>query len=276
MPEQTRTDENRSIIITRDLSKTFGEEITTQVLFNIGIELERNRFTAFIGPSGSGKSTLLTTIGLLDEPSGGEVLIDGVPTAGMDAKAKAEFRNRMIGFVFQFHYLLPEFTALENILIPAWIRERRSPAGVRDQALELMRRIGIEGERDKYISQMSGGQQQRVAIARALINQPRIVLADEPTGNLDQESSHKVIELLREIVRENDTTLVVVTHDRGIALKADRILELVDGRICRDIRMESATPEEVIRDLDEPCLPGESEGAAGWTGTERQSGEHGD
>lgn len=249
------------IIVLDKINKFYGETVVVQVLFDIDLTIRSGQFTAFIGPSGSGKTTLLNIIGLLESPTSGKIYLDGQDISELDRDELALYRNQKIGFIFQFHYLLPEFTALENILIPYWIGKGRPPQEIVDRAMYLMERIGIRQYNDKYPSQMSGGQQQRVAIARSLINQPKIIFADEPTGNLDSRSSEMVMELLREIIKENDTNLVMVTHDRKIATTADRVIELVDGRINKDYLIDQMGKEQVREKLehlactigDEPC-----------------------
>lgn len=249
------------IIVLDKINKFYGETVVVQVLFDIDLTIRSGQFTAFIGPSGSGKTTLLNIIGLLESPTSGKIYLDGQDISELDRDELALYRNQKIGFIFQFHYLLPEFTALENILIPYWIGKGRPPQEIVDRAMYLMERIGIRQYNDKYPSQMSGGQQQRVAIARSLINQPKIIFADEPTGNLDSKSSEMVMELLREIIKENDTNLVMVTHDRKIATTADRVIELVDGRINKDYLIDQMGKEQVREKLehlactigDEPC-----------------------
>jgi lipoprotein-releasing system ATP-binding protein len=249
------------IIVLDKINKFYGETVIVQVLFDIDLTIQSGQFTAFIGPSGSGKTTLLNIIGLLESPTSGKIYLDGQDISELDKDELALYRNQKIGFIFQFHYLLPEFTALENILIPHWIGKGRPPREIVDRAMYLMERIGIRQYNDKYPSQMSGGQQQRVAIARSLINQPKIIFADEPTGNLDSKSSEMVMELLKEIIKENDTNLVMVTHDRKIATTADRVIELVDGRINKDYLLDQMGKEQVREKLehlactigDEPC-----------------------
>ena len=249
------------IIVLDKINKFYGETVVVQVLFDIDLTIQSGQFTAFIGPSGSGKTTLLNIIGLLESPTSGKIYLDGQDISELDKDELALYRNEKIGFIFQFHYLLPEFTALENILIPYWIGKGRPPQEIVDRAMYLMERIGIRQYNDKYPSQMSGGQQQRVAIARSLINQPKIIFADEPTGNLDSKSSEMVMELLKEIIKENDTNLVMVTHDRNIATTADRVIELVDGRKNKDYLIDQMGKEQVREKLehlactigDEPC-----------------------
>ncbi len=224
------------IIAVRDLVKRFGDVVQTEVLHGLTVSFERGALTAVIGPSGSGKTTLLNIVSLLESPTAGELVIDGRDFSAGDINAYADYRNAHLGFIFQFHYLLPEFTALENVLIPHWIGRGRPPASFVGKALDIMTEMDIRRIRDKYPNQISGGEQQRVAIARALVNEPRIVFADEPTGNLDRETGFAVLEIMTRMIRQLGTTLVVVTHDREIALRADRILELVDGRICKSFR----------------------------------------
>jgi lipoprotein-releasing system ATP-binding protein len=221
------------ILRTRGLNKTYFGKVDTPVLFDINLQIVRGGFTALIGPSGSGKSTLLNCLGLLDPQTSGEIDFDGKLIAGHDVNALAGFRNAHIGFIFQFHYLLPEYTAFENVLLPCWIRGGKPSPETGREALRIMEHIGIEKLKDKYISELSGGQQQRVSIARALINKPKLIFADEPTGNLDRESGHAVLDLMAELNRESNITMVIVTHDREVALRADYIYELVDGRICK-------------------------------------------
>ena len=221
------------ILETRKLCKTYFGKIDTPVLFDIDMQVVRGSLTALIGPSGSGKSTLLNCMGLLDPQTAGEIDFDGTIVAAPDVNALAGFRNAHIGFIFQFHYLLPEYTTVENILLPCWIRQGKPAPETEKEALRIMERIGIEKLKNKNISELSGGQQQRVAIARALINKPKLILADEPTGNLDRESGHAVLDLMAELNRESNITMVMVTHDREVALRADYIYELVDGRICK-------------------------------------------
>jgi lipoprotein-releasing system ATP-binding protein len=226
------------IIAARDLRKHFGEVVRTEVLRGISVSFEAGAMTAVIGPSGSGKTTLLNILSLLESPSSGELVVDGRDFSAGDINAYSAYRNAHVGFIFQFHYLLPEFTALENILIPHWIGRGRPPQAMVEKALALMREIEIFSIRHKYPNRISGGEQQRVAIARALVNEPKIVFADEPTGNLDRETGFASLEAMGRAVREHGTTLIMVTHDREIALRADRILELVDGRICKSFQVK--------------------------------------
>lgn len=224
-----------NILELRHVNKIYGTTIKTQVLTDINVIFKKGSFSSIIGQSGSGKSTILNIMGTLDTPSSGEVLINGVNTAKLSKGKLAEIRNKKIGFVFQFHYLLPEFTALENVLMPYRIGNSSVTPEVRQRAEELMKLVGLEKVINNNATQMSGGQQQRTAIARALLNNPDIILADEPTGNLDSNSTETIYNLLRDINEKFGTTFIIITHDRRIAEKADRIIEIADGKINIDI-----------------------------------------
>ena len=234
-----------NIISLKGINKIYGSEIKTQVLTDVNLDIANQSFTSIIGASGSGKSTLLNIIGTLDRPTSGSVIINGTQTTRMTRSALARLRNETIGFVFQFHYLLPEFTALENVLMPARIRDGRVTPDAMERARELMRLMGIERVQNNNAAKMSGGQQQRTSIARALINNPRIVLADEPTGNLDSDSTEVVYDILRDINERFKTTFLIITHDRRIAQKADRIIEIRDGRIFLDL------PNQLAKNIGE-------------------------
>ena len=229
-------DSNRGIIDLRSIDKVYTGDVDTQVLFSINLQFERGSFNSLVGQSGSGKSTLLNIIGILDRPTRGEVYIDGQRTDKLSKNRLAEIRNRTIGFVFQFHYLLPEFTALENVLIPYRIAHSKVPGNIKDRAEELLDLVGISQVKNNLATRMSGGQQQRAAIARALVNNPPLILADEPTGNLDSVTTGKIYETFRKINQEYGTTFVIVTHNRQIAEETDRIVEIKDGRVEMDIR----------------------------------------
>ena len=211
-------------------------DIKTQVLFDVNLAFEEGSFNSIIGQSGSGKSTLMNIIGTLDRPTEGDVIVDSKATAKMSKNELAKLRNQTIGFVFQFHYLLPEFTAYENVLMPYWINDTRPPEKVRLRAEKLLELVGLTKVKDNPATRMSGGQQQRTAIARALVNNPKIILADEPTGNLDSDTSENVYRLFRDINKRLGTTFVIVTHNRKIAEETDRIVEIRDGRIFADIK----------------------------------------
>jgi len=223
-----------SIIALKKINKVYGGAIKTQVLFDLDLNIAPRTFNSIIGQSGSGKSTLLNILGTLDRPTSGEVIINGRQTDSLAPNALASLRNETIGFIFQFHYLLPEFTAFENVLLPYHIQKNRADRGLEAKAHELMDLVGLSKVKNNLAGNMSGGQQQRTAIARSLINNPRIILADEPTGNLDSDTSELVYDLLRNINKEFGTTFVVITHDRRIAEKTDRIIEIKDGRIASD------------------------------------------
>ncbi len=226
-----------SVIELRHVDKVYVTgDIKTQVLFDVNLELEEGSFNSIIGQSGSGKTTLMNIIGTLDKPTKGDVFVDGEETAKMNKNELARLRNQTIGFVFQFHYLLPEFTAYENVLMPYWINDTRPPDKVKLRAEKLLDLVGLAEVKNNPATKMSGGQQQRTAIARALTNNPKIILADEPTGNLDSETSDTVFRMFRDINKRLRTTFVIVTHNRKIAEETDRIIEIRDGRIFADIK----------------------------------------
>jgi lipoprotein-releasing system ATP-binding protein len=210
----------------------------TEVLHGLNLRVMPGEFIALIGPSGSGKSTLLSIIGLLERMSSGTYRFQGEEVQGLDDNGLTMRRRNLLGFVFQFHHLLPAFTALENVTMPALMAEGRVSAAQLAKARELLDAVGLAQAMDKRPSQLSGGMQQRVAIARALVMEPPLVLADEPTGNLDTASSDEVFVQLRRMHAERGVSFVVVTHDPRLAARCDRLVELVDGRISRD----EATP----------------------------------
>ncbi|HNZ83611.1 MAG TPA: ABC transporter ATP-binding protein [Sedimentibacter sp.] len=228
--------ELNNIIELKNINKIYGEKIKTQVLFDINISFEENSFNSIIGESGSGKSTMLNIIGTLDKPTSGEVYIGGKRTDTMDKTELAFLRNKTIGFIFQFHYLLPEFTAKENVLLPYKIHNYKVPKEADEWADELLNIVGLTKVKNNLATNMSGGQQQRTAIARALINKPKIILADEPTGNLDSETTENVYGILRDINKKYGTTFLIITHDQRIAEKTDRIVQVKDGKINLDLR----------------------------------------
>ena len=217
----------------KDVYKTYGDEIETEVLHGVSFALKEDDFSAIIGPSGSGKSTLLNLIGALDYPSEGDVIISGVNLGDLNEDELAVFRNKNLGFVFQFHHLLPEFTALENVLMPVWIEDGKESQEEKEWAEHLLDTVGLYPYKDNLSTQLSGGQKQRVALARALMNRPGIVLADEPTGNLDTDTSEQAFELMSDINEEFGTVFAIVTHDRHLAGRTEKIIEIVDGNISR-------------------------------------------
>jgi len=226
------------------IRKVYGKSVQTVALRGIDLTISAGEYLAIIGRSGSGKSTLLNIIGTLDRPTSGEIRFEGKELFAQDDDGLALFRNSTLGFIFQFHYLLPEFNALENVLLPYRIFHGRLNAGVIRRAKELIDRVGVGNRMYNRANNLSGGEQQRIAIARSLINNPRIILADEPTGNLDSETSEAVKALLREINREFKTTFIIVTHDRHIASACDRVIEIDDGLIKRDFKTAEFSEDE--------------------------------
>jgi lipoprotein-releasing system ATP-binding protein len=214
-----------------DLYKTFpmgGQELT--VLKGIHLEIARGTMLAIVGASGAGKSTLLHIVGTLDRPTSGTVLFDGQDLFKLPDQKQAEFRNRRIGFVFQFHHLLPEFTALENVCLPAYIQNRPA-SDTRAEAVSLLKDVGLEHRLQHKPGELSGGEQQRVAVARALMQRPDVVLADEPTGNLDTHTGDALFALMRTLNRDRGITFVIVTHNEKLSAQADRVIRMEDGGI---------------------------------------------
>ena len=211
-----------------------GTAHETEVLHGIDLTLSRGEFAALIGPSGSGKSTLLNIIGLLDKPSSGKLFLTGQQAENLPDKALTRLRGDAIGFVFQFHNLLPALTAVENVMLPLLAMRGRPDAEMRQRAEELIDKVGLMPWGHHLANDLSGGQQQRVAIARALVMHPALVLADEPTGNLDTQSADLIFDLMRSVSLTSGTTFLIVTHDPRLAKRCDRIIELVDGRIDSD------------------------------------------
>ena len=227
-----------AIIAARDVHRRFGEgDAAVDALTGVTIDFERGRFTAIMGPSGSGKSTLMHILAGLDRPTSGEVLVEGVSLSSLDDADLTQLRRDSFGFVFQFFNLLPVLTAEENVVLPLSIAGRRPDRAWVD---ELIRRVELDDRRTHRPSELSGGQQQRVAIARALVSRPRVVFADEPTGNLDSKASGDVLALLRSAVDDYRQSVVMVTHDPDAASIADRTLVLSDGRIVEDTRAAMA------------------------------------
>ncbi len=223
------------ILHARDLRKDFGQgELRTEVIRGISVSFQPGEFTAIVGPSGSGKSTLLYMLGALERPTDGTITIAGKEIAELNDVELARLRNRTLGFIFQFHFLLAEFTARENVAMPLMIHGGLSMADALARADALLGRVGLGDKLRSRPSQISGGQAQRVAVARALINEPRIVFCDEPTGSLDTHSAEQVYYLLRDLNQELGQTIIVVTHERTFAERCDRIIRLVDGVIESD------------------------------------------
>ena len=215
-------------------SYNIGLPTETEVLHGIDLSLKRSDFAALVGPSGSGKSTLLNVIGLLDTLTSGELFLLGRATSTMDDGQRTALRGTSIGFVFQFHHLIQAFTVLENVLMPSMVRQGRPSPDMVDRARELLAEVGLEKFADRRPSQLSGGQQQRVAIARALVTRPALLLADEPTGNLDTRTAAEVFALLRRFNERFGCAVLLVTHDPRLSAQCDRILNLVDGRLVDD------------------------------------------
>ncbi|HXX84020.1 MAG TPA: ABC transporter ATP-binding protein [Casimicrobiaceae bacterium] len=215
-------------------SYAVGTSVEAEVLHGIDLTLRHGEFAALIGPSGSGKTTLLNLIGLLDRPNAGRIVIAGQDAGDLDEIELTRLRGRRIGFIFQYHYLLPAFTALENVMMPMLATRGRFDAQMRETAEVLLDRVGLTRWRDHKASDISGGQQQRVAVARSLAMNPALVLADEPSGNLDTENADAVFDLMRNVNETGGTTFLIVTHDPRLAQRCDRIIELVDGHVVGD------------------------------------------
>ena len=226
-----------------DIRKSYhlGLPNEAEVLHGVSLSIGRSEFVALIGPSGSGKSTLLNIVGLLEPPTRGSYRLQGKETSHLDDAGLTLHRRNAVGFVFQFHHLLPAFTALENVTLPALMREGRVSPVQRERARAVLQAVGLANAMDKRPGELSGGMQQRVAIARALVLEPPLVLADEPTGNLDQVSSDEVFALMRRMHAELRISFLVVTHDPRLAARCDRVIELVDGRVARDERSRAAS-----------------------------------
>ena len=216
-----------AIALRRDLP---GDPPATLVA-DASLSIERGSFTTIIGPSGCGKSSLLYMLGLIDRPTGGTLLVEGRDVSGMDGDARAQLRLERFGFVFQFHFLLPEFSALENVMLPIRRLGRLDPADGKTRAMDLLRATGLDGKEHKTPDRLSGGERQRVAIARALANDPALILGDEPTGNLDSHNSQRVVELLKALAHEEGRAVVCVTHDLSIADASDVRISMLDGRV---------------------------------------------
>ena len=222
------------LIEARNVTRILPGVVPTTLVRNIDLKIGGNEFVAITGPSGSGKSSLLYLLGLLDLPTEGQVLLKGRDTEHMDEPERAAMRLSFLGFVFQFHFLLPEFTLLDNVMLPMRALGRLSPAAMRARARDLLGALGLADNIAKRPDQLSGGQRQRVAVARALANEPPVILADEPTGSLDSKASEQVFAVLRDLVDKRGKTVVAVTHDLALAERMDRHIELLDGQIVAD------------------------------------------
>ena len=227
------------VLTLRGIRKAYnvGLPSEAEVLHGIDLALRKGEFCALMGPSGSGKSTLLNIVGLLDRPSAGQLFIERAETSGLDDRSLTRLRGRSIGFVFQYHHLLPAFTALENVMMPMLVDRGRPDEAMRARAETLLESMQLTPWRQNLAINMSGGQQQRVAVARALAMNPALLLADEPTGNLDTKAAQTVFDLMLQVNREHGTTVLVVTHNQALAEQCQRIVEIVDGRITSDRRV---------------------------------------
>ena len=224
------------IVRTENLSKTYGSgENLVKAIDDVNLKIEKGEFIAIVGPSGSGKSTLLHLLGGVDNPTSGKIFIDGNDISKYSSKELALFRRRKVGLIYQFYNLIPNLTVRHNIELPLKLDKRK----INEEALlDIVRKLGIENKLDSFPSELSGGQQQRVAIARSLIYSPSLVLADEPTGNLDRENSREIIEILKYFNRTLKQTIIVITHDESIALEAERVITIVDGKVVGDDKNE--------------------------------------
>jgi lipoprotein-releasing system ATP-binding protein len=255
-----------ALISVQGLTKSFVHMgRTLEVLRGIDLTIEQGEVAAIVGSSGAGKSTLLHCIGTLDVPSSGRIVLDGVELTGLSGTRLAAIRNRMIGFVFQFHHLLPEFTALENVMMPGLI-QGRSPSDMAVPARALLEEVGLGPRATHRPGELSGGEQQRVALARALVLSPKLILADEPTGNLDSQTGGAIQKLFFDINKKHGTTIVVVTHDRSFAESMPRMVTMKDGMIDVDARRVEPSPFEVpAAPPSSPAAPPSSPALSGST-----------
>lgn len=235
-PSIIGSDKMNNLLIARNLNKSFyNDKKRLHVIKGIDVSLEKGEALFIVGPSGAGKSTLLHILGGLDKPDGGEVILDGVDIYKLPDKKRSSLRNQNIGFVFQFYHLLPEFSAIENVMLPALINRRYDIAKLREKAKDILSKVGLSERQDNRPAELSGGEQQRVAIARALINSPDILFCDEPTGNLDSKNGQMIYELIFNLNREEDITVLVVTHQKDFVDGADRCLGIKDGILAGNV-----------------------------------------
>jgi lipoprotein-releasing system ATP-binding protein len=223
----------KPILEAKNINKYFLEPTKFHVLKDISLQIKPKEFVSIMGKSGCGKSTLLYILSTMDTSYDGELMIDGEKMTGFSKDDLSRIRNEKIGFIFQFHYLLPEFTVLKNVMLPALKLGKESRETIKKNAIEKLELLGIADQADKKASRISGGQKQRVAIARALINNPKIIMGDEPTGNLDSKNAENVFDILRKLSEEFDMSMLIVTHDQDFANKTDRIIEMEDGFILK-------------------------------------------
>jgi len=245
--------EKNILLEAKGIGKTYGQAIKTIALKDVNLQIQKNEFITLIGPSGCGKTTLANILGALDQPTSGAIYYKGSTLAKMKDNQLAEFRNQHVGFIFQFHFLLKEFTALENVLIPTWIKHQLAPAKKVKRAKELLELVGLKDRMYNRGNNLSGGQQQRVAIARSLINEPDLILADEPTGNLDSVNTDQVFGLLKKINQEMETTFLIITHERHIAAKSNRIVEMLDGEVIKDFPNQGEEDKQWLSLAPEYC-----------------------
>jgi lipoprotein-releasing system ATP-binding protein len=245
--------EKNILLEAKEIRKIYGQLIKTIALKGVNLQIQKNEFIALIGPSGCGKTTLANILGALDQPTSGTIYYQGSPLAKMKENQLAEFRNQHIGFIFQFHFLLKEFTALENVLIPTWIKHQLAPAKKVKRAKALLELVGLKDRMYNRGNNLSGGQQQRVAIARSLINEPDLILADEPTGNLDSVNTDQVFGLLKKINQEMKTTFLIISHERHIAAKSNRIVEMLDGEVIKDFPNQGEEDKQWLSLAPEYC-----------------------
>jgi len=225
--------ENNIALSATHIGKYFYQPEPFKVLKDLSFEVKKGEFVSLVGKSGSGKSTLLYVLSTMDTDYEGELTVNGEKLTGQSRNQLAAFRNQHIGFVFQFHYLLPEFNVLDNVMLPAMKLNKLSRADIEAKAYDNLKLLGLEDQALKLASKLSGGQQQRVAIARALINDPAVIMGDEPTGNLDSKNTEIVFDIFKRLTRERGQTIITVTHDEDFALKSDRVIELSDGEIVK-------------------------------------------